>query len=160
MLSINNIHIGWKTNVKDKSSIRDCMIEMLQNEKQELLIQADCQKKMAGSKEKQKEFRLEACKFGAYYYNEEKIDDIKSRSVKFLKSDDVDSDRLKEDFKDAKKIKSEDLNFLYKREEELNKFEEDIKTNDGEPFPQKKKGIAKKIIDFVNAINGGDSNDN
>lgn len=145
---------------KPSISIRDHMIEMLQMQKQELITQADYQKKIAESRERQNEYNSGACKFGAHYYNDERIDDIKNRSIKFFKSDDVDSDRLKNDFKDAKNIKSEDLNFLYRREEDLNKFEDEIKTYDGEPFPERKKGIRKYMIDFVNVINGGGSNDN
>lgn len=144
-----------KTQEKSK---RECMIEKLAEENNECLVQADLQKKLQDSKQRQDRYTREALIYGAHYYDDEKIEQISEDSIKYLKVHDVDTEDYKERFKDIEKMELSDLEFLHKREDEIEKFKK-VEEFSCESVKGEKNRVERWILDCVNSINGGEFNE-
>lgn len=140
-----------------EKSKRECMIEKLAEENNECIIQADLQQKLQDSKERQEQHKREALIYGAHYYDDEKIEQISQDSIKYLKVHDIDTKDYEERFKNIERMELSDLEFLYKREDEIEKFK---KVDEFSCESTKKKNrVEQWILDSVNSISGGEFNE-
>lgn len=144
--------------MEEKKSIRDIMYENIQAEHNEEIKQGNILKELADSKKRQNDYTKDAFLYGANYYTDEKLKQIKKEAEEYL-FEVLDINDIKNKITDSTNPNLGELERLVNIENKIVEIKEK-RANDCDPFSIKKGYISSKLIDLVDSINGGGSNEN
>ena len=141
----------------EKKSIRDIMYENILAAHNEEIKQGDILKELANSKIRQNDYKEKAFVYGANYFTDEKLKQIKKDADEILfKNLDINDIKLK--ITNSAEPNLEELNRLISIEDKIVEIKNQI-GNDSDSLSTKHSFFSSIMIGIVNTINGGDRNE-
>ena len=143
--------------MKNKKSIREEMFENIQAMYNEDVKQGEIMKKFQESQNRKSEFLKEAFIYGANYYTEEKLKEIRGALQEYL-YEDIDIEDIKGKITNSTEPDIGTLEYLYKLEDKILEVKERL-DNNCEPFPEKDGFLKSSIVGMIDWLNGGGSDE-